>query len=73
MPIAFKFEGETCPHCGSEALYWYSTDETETTVEVYMNCDPDDGCGHEFRKLRVNKSEDTSDSALKERLREQYL
>lgn len=73
MPIAFNLEGETCPHCGEEELYWYSKDETESVVEVYLNCDYDDGCGYEFPKLVVNKSEDTSDAALKDRLRERHL
>lgn len=73
MPLAMNLEGEVCRECGEEELYWWVKDETESIVEVYMNCDRDDGCGFEYSKLVVNKSEDTSDSALKKQLVEKRL
>lgn len=73
MPIAMQLDGESCPECGEETLYWWSKDETESVMEVYMNCDRDDGCGYEFPKVIVNKSDDTSDDALKAKLRNRYL
>jgi len=72
MPMAMKLEDAQCPHCGEEELYWYSKDETETVYELYLNCDYERGCGYEFPKLIVNKSEDTSDGAFEKRLRDRY-
>lgn len=70
MVFAMKLQDESCPNCGEEELIWWSEDETESVMEVYMNCD---SCGREFPKIIVNKSEDTSDSAMKDRLRDRYL
>lgn len=46
--------------CGTE-LIWWTEDETEDTMEVYVDCRE---CGAYFPKEFVSKSEDTSDAAL---------
>lgn len=66
MPFAMHFEGEECSECGEEELIYWTEDETETTIEAYMTCD---GCGYEYPKVFMNKSDDTSDAAVKEELR----
>jgi DNA-directed RNA polymerase subunit M/transcription elongation factor TFIIS len=55
MPMSMKLP-EPCAKCGSEEIFWWSEDETESVDEVYVTCD---GCGHEFPKRYVDKSEDT--------------
>lgn len=66
MPLATKFEGETCSQCGSEDLVYWTKDETESTLEAYMDCR---NCGREYSKVFMDKSEDTSDEAVREALR----
>lgn len=58
-----------CPKCGEDDLVWWSEDETERTVEAYMNCE---NCGTEFGKVFVSKEEDTSSEALKKKLKERH-
>jgi len=66
MMFAQKLQNQACNHCGDEELIWWTEDETETTVELYMTCD---SCGYEYPKKFVKKSDDTSDPAMKERLK----
>lgn len=65
MPLAWGLDGEACSECGEEELVYWTKDETESTIEAYMNCD---SCGFEYPKLFISKSEDTSDAAIRERL-----
>jgi len=60
MPFAQKLDVEC--DCG-ESPSWWSEDETEDTIEVYVTCYE---CGHEYPKKFVSKSEDTSADALRE-------
>lgn len=62
MPMAFGLD-EECRECGKEELVWWSKDETERHMEVYMQCR---GCGYDYPKQVVSKEDDTSDSALKQ-------
>jgi hypothetical protein len=73
MGFATVIDDYDCPHCGANSLYWWQEHETEDTIEVYMNCNDEDGCGYEFPKMVVSKSEDTSRTALFERLVDRYL
>lgn len=66
--MAFSFEGR-CPKCNKEELVWWSKDETENTIEAYLNCE---NCGREFSKVVVSKDKNTTDKALKKKLRERH-
>lgn len=70
MSIPFPLENEECPVCGAEELHWWSKDESETVIEVYMNCLE---CETNFPKVIVEKFNDTSESALKSALKEKWL
>lgn len=70
MPLAMSLEGETCKHCGEEELIYWTKDETESVIEAKMDCK---GCGYEYPKIVIQKSEDTSDSAVRERLVDRHL
>lgn len=67
MHISYNLEGETCDSCGAEEIVWWEEDETESTMEVYVDCR---SCGKNFPKRFVNKSEDTSHDALETIARE---
>lgn len=73
MGYSTKITEYSCPKCGEDSLHWWQEDETEKSIEVYMNCHYETGCGYEFPKIVVNKSEDTSRTKLKERLVSRYL
>lgn len=60
MVFSQKIEGETCKECGEEELYYWTEDETEETVEAYMNCD---NCGREYSKIFI-KRRDILDSEM---------
>jgi hypothetical protein len=64
-----EIDGESCRGCGNESLYWWSEDETEDTMEVYVDCWTD-SCTHSHGKRFVNKSKDTTQSALEAVARE---
>ena len=66
MPFAMKFNGEECSYCGEEELIYWTKDETEKAIEAYMDCD---ACGHEYQKVVMSKSDDTSDEAVQDALR----
>lgn len=66
MNFATQFNGETCSKCGEEELIYWTEDETEEVIEVYMNCN---ACGYEYPKQIIRKENDTSDKAVKETLR----
>jgi len=57
-----------CKHCDAEDLVWWYEDETEDTMEVYVDCRER---GYNYPKKFVSKSEDTSDSALENIARQQ--
>lgn len=56
MYAAQKLNGATCSGCGEEELVYWTKDETETIDEVYVDCD---GCGKEYPKRVVKKTDDT--------------
>lgn len=61
--LSVKLGGETCKGCGEEEIIWWVEDETEDTVEVYVECAE---CRKGYGKRFVNKENDTTDSALEE-------
>jgi len=66
MPMAFTLDEAPCVDCGEDPVWW-SEDETESTMEVYVTCR---ACGREYPKRFVSKTDDTSTSALKDIARE---
>lgn len=68
MFMTSKLEGK-CPKCSDEELYWWKKDETESIIEAYLNCD---SCGKGFNKIIVDKDEDTSDKAIKKKLKQRH-
>jgi len=66
MPFAQTLTDTECVDCGEEPEWW-SEDETEDSMEVYVTCYE---CGYEYPKRFVSKDDDTSHSALEEIARE---
>lgn len=56
MHISTQLTDATCTNCGEAELVYRTKDETETIDEVYVDCR---GCGHEYPKRPVKKSDDT--------------
>jgi len=67
MPVAMSLTNATCRACGQDTLVWWYNDETETTIEVYVDCS---SCRREYPKQLVDKREDTTRAALEEVVRE---
>lgn len=65
MPLAKRLSGEACGACGEEELVYWTEDETESTVEAYMDCEH---CRLQYSKVVIPRSEETSDAAVRERL-----
>ena len=70
MHFAMSLDGENCASCGEEDLVYWIEDETEDTIEAYMNCR---GCRREYPTLFISKDKDTSDAAVRERLVDRHL
>jgi len=67
MPVAMSLTDATCPKCSQDALTWWYNDETETTIEVYVDCT---SCRTEYPKRFVDKHRDTTHAALEDVARE---
>lgn len=67
MPAAMSLPDASCRECGQAQLVWWREDETEDTLEVYVSCA---GCGFEYPKRFVSKSDDTSRDRLEQVARE---
>lgn len=63
MHLTRSLDGVACSHCGEESVRWWHKEKTETTLEVLATCD---GCGFEYPKRFVDRSNDTSDDRLRE-------
>lgn len=67
MQPARRLKGEKCTECGEDELIWWIKEETEKIIELYMNCR---NCEHEYPKQVVSKTEDTSNKALTQKLKQ---